>query len=369
MCVHLCMFVHAGILIYLSIRRRAYSYCPPPPDTNHTNHTHTSTGEDIYGRPTGAAAAGGEGGKYVPPHLRRLKQQQEEQQGAGAGAGPGREEDDDTQSEEYQRLRKLVNGLANRLSETNLAPCIRDARALYGPHSSQRVNALLTDTMLRLCVSPAQLMKGLTPAYAALVAGCHLSGSGGVGAFALERVCREYDARRGALAAAAPGSDAEEGVAKEAGNLVLIIAHLYAFGVVACGLVYGLVRELVQGMGERDVELLLSLLRAAGAQMRADDPAALKDIVLAVQVRGWGACGHGVVWIYGCMHVCMYYRARACILTFCLRYTHTHTSPSSGARRAGRAGEPRGDGERARAAHAGHDQRPQEQQAAAGAGM
>ena len=245
----------------------------------------------------------------MPPHLRRLKQQQEGQQGQGRGqgAGPGPEEDD-TQSEEYQWLRKLVNGLANRLSETNLAPCIRDARALYGPHSSQRVNALLTDTMLRLCVSPAQLMKGLIPAYAALVAGCHLSGGGGVGAFALERVCREYDARRGALAAAAPGSDAEEGVAKEVGNLVLIIAHLYAFGVVACGLVYGLVRELVQGMGERDVELLLSLLRAAGAQMRADDPAALKDIVLAVQVRVCVCGGGGLVGLvsYGYMGVCMF---------------------------------------------------------------
>lgn len=268
---------------HLSIYIHASSYPPPTNDTD--NHPHPLSGEDIYGRPTGAAAAGDGVGKYIPPHLRRLKQQ--EQQGQGAGTEAGRGPEDDTQSEEYQRLQKLVNGLANRLSETNLAPCIRDARALYGSHSSQRVNVLLTDTMLRLCVSPTQLMKGLVPAYAALVAGCHLSGGGGVGAFALERVCREYDFKRGALAAAAPGSDAEEGVAKELGNLVLIIAHLYAFGVVACGLVYGLVRELVQGMGERDVELLLSLLRAAGAQMRADDPAALRDIVLAVQVRGW----------------------------------------------------------------------------------
>lgn len=39
-------------------------------------------------------------------------------------------------------------------------------------------------------------------------------------------------------------------------------------------------------MGERDVELLLLLLRHCGYRLRADDPAALKDIVLTVQVRG-----------------------------------------------------------------------------------
>ncbi len=238
--------------------------------------------------------AGGDGGKYVPPHLRRLKaaaergaekkkEEEEEEEEEG--------EEDETQSAEYQRLRKVVNGLANRLSETNVAPCVRDACALYGQHSSQRVNALLTDTMLHLCVSRSQLMTGLIPAYSAWLAGCHFAGAGAVGAFALERVCREYDSKRAALASASASASAGEGekeeerTAKELGNLVLILAHLYALGVVACGLVYGLVRELVAGMGERDVELLLLLLRAAGAQLRADDPGALKDIVLAVQVR------------------------------------------------------------------------------------
>jgi nucleolar MIF4G domain-containing protein 1 len=49
--------------------------------------------------------------------------------------------------------------------------------------------------------------------------------------------------------------------------------------------IYDLVRSLVEALGERDVELLLLLLRHAGGRLRADDPAALKDIVRMVQVR------------------------------------------------------------------------------------
>jgi nucleolar MIF4G domain-containing protein 1 len=137
-------------------------------------------------------------------------------------------------------------------------------------------------------------MKGLVPVYAALVAGAHFagggSGGGGVGAFVLERVCREYDATRKKLEEEEGREDEEEEgeeerLARELDNLVLILGYLYAFGLVACGLVYDLIRELVVKLGERDVELLLLLLRTAGHQLRGDDPAALKDIVLAVQER------------------------------------------------------------------------------------
>ena len=184
-----------------------------------------------------------------------------------------------------------MNGIANRLSETNVEPSIRDLRALYQSNSSQRVNTLLTETMLRLCVSSTQVMKGLIPAYAAVVAGAHFSAGGGAGAFVLERICSEYDERRKKLAAASNDDDndelakAEERLARELDNLVLILSYLYSFGVVACNVIYDLIRELVQAMGERDVELLLLLLRSAGHQLRADDPAALKDIVLLVQER------------------------------------------------------------------------------------
>jgi nucleolar MIF4G domain-containing protein 1 len=140
-------------------------------------------------------------------------------------------------------------------------------------------------------------MKGLVPTHTALVGGVHMAGGGGggeLGAHVLERVCQEYHTARKRLLALGDGDggeDEEEREAVEAGlarrldNLVLILAYLYSFGVVACTLVYGLIRELVGPLGERDVELLLLLLRTAGPQLRADDPRALKDIVLAVQER------------------------------------------------------------------------------------
>ena len=68
--------------------------------------------------------------------------------------------------------------------------------------------------------------------------------------------------------------------------LLALLAALYALQVVACVLPYDLVRGLLGGpLAERDVELLLKLVRAAGPQMRADDPAALHDIVQLVQEK------------------------------------------------------------------------------------
>jgi hypothetical protein len=74
-------------------------------------------------------------------------------------------------------------------------------------------------------------------------------------------------------------------------------------------------RELVEGLDERDVELLLLLLRQCGPKLRADDPAALKDIVLAVQVRRMCVC------VYVC--VCMLY---VCYVSAAHDPPHSRTS-------------------------------------------
>ena len=253
------------------------------------NSYHPVKGEDIYGRSTDPSlSANSPAAKYVPPHVRRAATAE-----ATATAAATMTEVDDTGSPEYILLKKVMNGLANRLSETNLEASIRELCSLYTSHPRSRVNKMLTDTLLALCVSKTQVMKAIVPVYAALVAGSHFGGGGsggGMGAYVLERVCREYDATRKKLEELGGREEEEEEgeeerLARELDNLVLILGYLYAFDLVACGLIYELIRELVAKLGERDVELLLLLLRTAGHQLRGDDPAALKDIVLAVQER------------------------------------------------------------------------------------
>jgi nucleolar MIF4G domain-containing protein 1 len=131
-------------------------------------------------------------------------------------------------------------------------------------------------------------MATLIPTYAAVIAGLHFCGGGHAGAMMVERLCKDYDVKHAQLVTAqeAGQEEEEEALARTVDNIVLFLAYLYALGVVACGLVYDLVRKLLAGrlLSERDAELLLLLLRHSGPQLRADDPSALKDIVLLAQV-------------------------------------------------------------------------------------
>lgn len=89
---------------------------------------------------------------------------------------------------------------------------------------------------------------------------------------------------------------------KECTNLMVLLCELYNFRVVACTLVYDLVKSLLGSVvSEMDIEVLLKILRsmchlsvfsthsdywlASGTQLRQDDPLALRDIVLLVNER------------------------------------------------------------------------------------
>ena len=65
----------------------------------------------------------------------------------------------------------------------------------------------------------------------------------------------------------------------------LLLAHLYNFGGVHANLIYELIRRLVKGFREAELQMLIVVLKAIGGQLRADDPLALKEIILEVQSR------------------------------------------------------------------------------------
>lgn len=66
---------------------------------------------------------------------------------------------------------------------------------------------------------------------------------------------------------------------------MLLIAHLYNFRVVGTKIVSGLCEQFASTLRELDAELLLLLLEHSGFQMRADDPEALRNVILTVQHR------------------------------------------------------------------------------------
>lgn len=89
-----------------------------------------------------------------------------------------------------------------------------------------------------------------------------------VGASFLETVVRKFDEVY---------KNPSEG--KEPDNLLAIIGHLYNFQVVHSLLIFDILKLLVKGFGEKDVELVLFMLRNVGFALRKDDPLALKELI------------------------------------------------------------------------------------------
>ena len=77
-------------------------------------------------------------------------------------------------------------------------------------------------------------------------------------------------------------SDAE---GKECENLLALIAHLYNFHVVHCLLIFDILKKLVSSFTEKDIELILLLLKNVGFSLRKDDALALKDLISEAQSK------------------------------------------------------------------------------------
>jgi nucleolar MIF4G domain-containing protein 1 len=82
-----------------------------------------------------------------------------------------------------------------------------------------------------------------------------------------------------------PEQDGQGRTSKEALNTMLLLVHMYNFEIVHCGFLYDIIKMLVERFTEPDIEVLLTVLRHAGFQLRKDDPAALRDIVLLVDQK------------------------------------------------------------------------------------
>lgn len=70
---------------------------------------------------------------------------------------------------------------------------------------------------------------------------------------------------------------------KECDNLVAIVAHLYNFQVVHSVLIFDILKLLVGSFTEKDIELVLFVLRNVGFALRKDDALALKELISEAQ--------------------------------------------------------------------------------------
>uniref|UniRef100_A0A8C7X832 Nucleolar MIF4G domain-containing protein 1 n=1 Tax=Oryzias sinensis TaxID=183150 RepID=A0A8C7X832_9TELE len=193
-----------------------------------------------------------EPGKYVPPQLRN--------------AG------DDKRKAELEKLRRNIKGLLNRLSEPNMGFVCSQLNELFMNYSRKDMNDTLTEVLLAACVTPTLMPDRLVTEHVLLVSILHHSVGLEVGAHFLETVVRRFDEVY---------KSSSEG--KECDNLVAIVAHLYNFQVVHSTLIFDILKLLLGSFLEKDIELILFVLKNVGFALRKDDPLALKELISEAQ--------------------------------------------------------------------------------------
>nr|CAD7598339.1 unnamed protein product [Timema genevievae] len=214
--------------------------------------------EDIYGRTRNKQGnIIHSGGKYIPPHLRA--------QGT---------ETDSKKKEQLIRLRKQLKGLLNRLAENNMNSIAVQFEELYMLNSRNDMNETLTQLMVESLIAPVSTPERLVMEHVLLITVLHANVGTEVGAYFLQVMIKKFQEMY---------EECHEVENKLLDNIVLILAHLYNFKVFHCVLMFDVLDKLATKFEEKEVELILVVLRSVGLSLRKDDPAALKDLILRLQ--------------------------------------------------------------------------------------
>ncbi|XP_019598073.2 nucleolar MIF4G domain-containing protein 1 isoform X2 [Rhinolophus sinicus] len=203
------------------------------------------------------------GDRYIPPHVRRAEETVNAQK-----------------REERERLKKHVQGLINRLSEPNMASISAQLEELYMAHSRKDMNDTLTGVLMSACAPAVAVPSRLVMEHMLLVSILHRTVGIEVGAHFLEAVVRRFDDVY---------QNGSEG--KECDNLFTIVAHLYNFHVVQSLLIFDVLKKLTGTFTEKDIELILLMLKHVGFSLRKDDALSLKELISETQAKASGAHG------------------------------------------------------------------------------
>ncbi|XP_025190646.1 nucleolar MIF4G domain-containing protein 1 homolog [Melanaphis sacchari] len=220
--------------------------------------------EDIYGRIKKSDGTIVEQSiTYVPPHLR--KKQSDE-------------------SEQLKRLRQQVKGLLNRLAETNMHSISRQIEDFYQVNSRNNMNETLykciADAIIRSeCVSPYRIIVESST----LITVLHTNVGSEIGAFFLQNLATKFN-----TLIESNNIKVED---KELDNIVLLLCCLYAFKVFHSGFIFEILNKLLNKFEEKHIDLILSILKTIGFNLRKDSPTLIKKLLLDIQKKSSDICG------------------------------------------------------------------------------
>ncbi|XP_076095221.1 nucleolar MIF4G domain-containing protein 1-like [Mytilus galloprovincialis] len=178
---------------------------------------------------------------------------------------------DEKKKLKMERLKKQLKGLINRTSEANMGPIISQIETIYTTNSRGDVNETLRDIIMESTVSSMVTPERLAMELMMLVAILNNNVGMEVGGLFIQELAWKLKATW------------EDLEGKYLDNIVLLFSHLYNFKVIHCILIFDIIRKFVERFTEKDIELILLVLRSVGFSLRKDDPHTLKDIILLIQ--------------------------------------------------------------------------------------
>jgi len=212
----------------------------------------TRVRENPYVAPTTGAGVA----KYVPPSRR---------QESGADA------------ELVLRVRRQLQGLLNRITESNLIGIVGDIEKVYREQPRQLVTGILVDLVLIQVCDPTSLPDTLLILSAGFATAIFKIIGMDFGAQLVQEAVDRFD-QHYKRASSASGE-----ASKESSNILTFLTELYNFQLIGCNLIFDYIRLLLDNLSELNAELLLRVIRLSGQLLRQDDPSSLKDIVTLIR--------------------------------------------------------------------------------------
>ncbi|PNS20587.1 Suppressor of glycerol defect protein 1 [Sphaceloma murrayae] len=201
--------------------------------------------------------------KYIPPSLRK------------ASTG---------QDESVLRLHRKIQGLINRLSESNLPSILTSIEALYQDNPRGHVTDGLINTLLSLIDSTDTLSDTFIILHAAFIAGLHRSTGPDFLAQLVERIVHVLDSTGYPSSPTIPASPLPVPTRTHS-NLLLLLSNLYSFSLLSHPLLLPLLYPLISLFSEPSLALLLHVLRVCGPQLRSSSPASFHDLAARLTAR------------------------------------------------------------------------------------
>ena len=141
------------------------------------------------------------------------------------------------------------------------------------------MNEVLCCLMMDSLIGPTITPERLIMEHAVLVAVLHANVGTEVGASIIQTMVTQFNDKYGTYEPVPDGQVSP----KELDNHVQLIGQLYAFKVIGSELIFGLLNKLAENFEDKEVELILIVLKSVGFLLRKDDPVKLKDLILNIQ--------------------------------------------------------------------------------------